>query len=246
MAIDENPIEALQKQFALEDSSKSPVTEAVLKAAAELAKLGKIVGPLAAVIEACLACIANDGRERIRVMLDIIAEQVIKHDADIKTIKQTLSTEEQQTRNQRLAALVIEGARRAYVTRSIERVQRIGLILAHAMYQRSLDDDGIEEMMRVASELGESDLAALGELVRIEGEMLRRASHIERYTAHSQWERGSWGTRVDPEIESAFHKLESYGLVSAIAPPNNLNITADIGTRFVLLPKGLRFTELTS
>jgi hypothetical protein len=58
------------------------------------------------------------------------------------------------------------------------------------------------------------------------------------------WEQGPWGTRIDPEIDSVFSKLESYGLVSRIAPPNNLNISADFQNRYVLLAKGLRFVDL--
>ena len=49
---------------------------------------------------------------------------------------------------------------------------------------------------------------------------------MERYTAYNEWERGPWGERVDPKIDSVFHKLESYGLVSSIAPNNTLNVSA--------------------
>ncbi len=52
------------------------------------------------------------------------------------------------------------------------------------------------------------------------------------------------GTRVLPELDSVFSKLESYGLASRIAPPNNQNIMADYQNRYVLLPKGARFVDL--
>jgi hypothetical protein len=41
-----------------------------------------------------------------------------------------------------------------------------------------------------------------------------------------------------------FSKLESYGLVARIPPPNNLNISADFQNRYVLLKKGARFATL--
>jgi len=67
---------------------------------------------------------------------------------------------------------------------------------------------------------------------------------IPRHAAHVKWIEGPWGERVDPELDSVFNKLESYGLVSKIAPPNNFNIMADYQNRFVLLPKGTRFVAL--
>jgi hypothetical protein len=95
--------------------------------------------------------------------------------------------------------------------------------------------------MRVAIELSDHDIEFLRELVRIEGFMLEAQDHISRYDAHTKWEQGRWGDRIDPEIDSVFSKLESYGLVARLAPPSNLNLTADFQNRYVLLKKGLRF-----
>ena len=75
--------------------------------------------------------------------------------------------------------------------------------------------------------------------MRIEGVIVRNQGRVERYSAYTTWEQGRWGTRVDPELDSVFSKLESYGLVARLAPPNNLNIMADVQNRYVLLPKGL-------
>jgi len=85
--------------------------------------------------------------------------------------------------------------------------------------------------MRVAMELSDRDIEFLRELIRIESRMLETRDHIDRYNAYTAWDHGSWGNRVDPEIDSIFSKLESYGLVSRIPPPNNLNITADFQNR---------------
>jgi hypothetical protein len=99
-------------------------------------------------------------------------------------------------------------------------------------------------MMRVAMELGDTDVRYLRELVRVEGEQVRRQGRIARHSAHTMWEHGFWGTRLASDIDSAFSKLESYGLVSRIPPPNNLNIMADFQNRYALLIKGLRFVDL--
>jgi hypothetical protein len=99
-------------------------------------------------------------------------------------------------------------------------------------------------MMRVAMELSDRDIELLRELVRIEGEAVRTKGRLERYDAYTRWEQGQWGTRLDPELDSVFSKLESYGLVSRLAPPNNLNLMADFQNRYVLLGKGARFAQL--
>jgi hypothetical protein len=142
------------------------------------------------------------------------------------------------------ADLLVDAARKAEATRSRERVERLGLILAKAaVAPRITDPDDFEEMMRVAMDLSDKDITPLQALVRVEGDLLRSQEYIPRYTAHTLWENGPWGDRVDSELDSIFSKLESYGLVSRIAPPNNLNIMADIPNRYVLLKKGLRFVE---
>src|ERR1700693_2925496 len=65
-------------------------------------------------------------------------------------------------------------------------------------------------------------------------------------TAYDHWESGFWGTQPNPDLDSAFSKLESYGLVPRTGPPNNLNIFTDFQNWFALLPKGLRFAESKS
>ncbi|MFZ0279679.1 MAG: hypothetical protein WA254_06575 [Candidatus Sulfotelmatobacter sp.] len=124
-------------------------------------------------------------------------------------------------------------------------MKRIGLILANALVEsKPTDADEVEEMMRIAAELSDGDIVYLRELVRIEEQMLQAQDHISRYDAHMKWDQGFWGDRVDPEIDSVFSKLESYGLVARLAPPNNLNVMADFQNRYVLLKKGLRFVTL--
>ena len=98
--------------------------------------------------------------------------------------------------------------------------------------------------MRVAMELSDRDIELLRELVKLEGATVGTQGRIARNDAHTRWEHGSWGTRINPELDSVFSKLESYGLVSRIPPPNNLNIMADYQNRYLLLPKGLRFVTL--
>lgn len=245
MPIDDNPIEVLRRQFDLEESSKSPVSRGIVYAASALLKLGKLPGSLKLLIEKLLEHIRDDGNEKIRIMLDTVADVVIEHDKKIREIRQNLPVEEAKKRSELEAALIIDGSRRSATTRSIERVRRIGIILGNAISGVSIPNgDEIEEMMRVAAELNSTDISYLDELVRINGKFVEQGSRINRYTAYQVWESGRWGSSVNPEIDSVFHKLESYGLVTAIAPNNTFNVMADIQTRYALLPKGLRFWHL--
>jgi hypothetical protein len=103
--------------------------------------------------------------------------------------------------------------------------------------------DNVEEMMRVAMELSDRDIVFLNELIRVQGTAVRQSGRISRYDAWSTWPNGTWGERLDGEIDSTFSKLEGLGLVSRLGPPNNLNITADVQNRFALLKKGLGFAK---
>ena len=163
---------------------------------------------------------------------------------EVEDLRNRNSPMEFRVRTEAASRLLLDASRKAMATRAIERVKRIAIILANGIVDpRPIDEDEVEEMMRIATELTDQDVSFLRELVLIEGNLVRLNGRIERYTAHTQWERGPWGTKIDSQIDSVFSKLESYGLVSRIPPPNNLNIGADFQSRYVLLAKGLRFTD---
>ncbi len=218
----------------MEKLSTSPVTERLLQIASvfDLGFIGKMVGVLRGHIGA-------KSDERLRFLVETIANEVKAH-------VKLLDEQQRRTSDIAMAELFEDAARKAHNTRSKTRIKRIALILFNALVEpKAADEDEVEEMMRVAMELGDRDIYYLRELVRLEGHMLKSdLNHIPRHTAHVKWIEGPWGERVDPELDSVFNKLESYGLVSKIAPPNNFNIMADYQNRFVLLPKGLRFVEL--
>jgi hypothetical protein len=241
MPSDDHPFDALKRQDELEDSSTSPITKIVLEIASRL-PLG---WPFDQVIAKLKDHLAADSVDRVKIAVGTCMDEIRKHEEEIQNLKRTLSREEFQARADVANDLLVDAARKASNTRSIERVKRIGLILANgAIGPKPTDADEIEEMMRVAMELGDNDVRYLSELVRIEGEQVGREGRVSRHSAHTRWEQGFWGKSLESEIDSVFSKLESYGLVARIPPPNNLNITADFQNRYVLLKKGLRFVEL--
>ncbi len=239
MAIDDHPFDALDKQFQMEDTFTSPFTRTLL------AFLSAIPLPLPfdKIVTLLKEHMGADSAERMRIMVETCMDEVRKHAEHLERIEEKLSADESRKRTETLRDLMIDAARKAERTRAKERVRRIGLILGGAALHTRPDEDDIEEMMRVAMDLSDGDLQYLYELIRIEGHLLRGREHIPRYDGYNSWENGPWGDKTDPDIDSAFSKLESYGLVARIAPPNNLNIMADFQNRYVLLPKGLRFHD---
>jgi hypothetical protein len=121
--------------------------------------LGKIPGPLDSVFHKVAEIISDEGTERIRIMLETVAEEVIEHEREIREIRDRQTIERNKVRNEQEAGLVVDGARRASTTRSTERVRRIGIILAKTISDpRPPKADEIEEMMRIAVELAKSTL----------------------------------------------------------------------------------------
>jgi hypothetical protein len=241
MPADDHPFDALKRYFELEDSSTSPVTKTAVNVFSRL----PLMWPFDKAIAMLKDHLGADSLDRIRIMLETCMNEVRKHENDIRKLFETLSAQESQQRTDAANELLVDATRKAINTRAIDRVKRIGLILANGTIEaKPTDGDEIEEMMRVAMELSDNDVRYLRELVRIEGGQVAGQGRVTRHSAHTLWEQGFWGTHLDGELDSVFSKLESYGLVARIPPPNNLNIMADFQNRYVLLKKGLRFVTL--
>src|SRR5579871_6091962 len=241
MPADDHPFEALKRHYELEASSMTPVTKTALEIASRL----PLMWPFDKAIAKLKDNLAADSLDRLRVMLETCMHEVRKHEDDIRKLFETLSAPESQKRTDAAKDLFLDATRKAINTRALERVKRIGVILANGLIEpKQTDCDEIEEMMRVAMELSDNDIRFLRELVRVEGRQVAGQGRLTRYSAHTMWEQGFWGAGLNSDLDSVFSKLESYGLVARIPPPNNLNIKADFQNRYVLLEKGLRFVTL--
>ena len=227
-----DPVDALEKHLELEKLSDDPVL-ARLAAFAEVLNLPWPIRPAA---QKVLGRLAADRIEKVELTLAVIRDELRRQEAQLSKLTG------ESDRIKEWWALVEDGLKRAEQTRSNSRVTRIGRILAKSLTTVPKPPaDDVEEMMRTATELSDYEVELLGELVRIEGEQVDVAGRIPRYDAWQRWPSGTWGDRLDANIDSAFAKLESFGLVSRIAPPNNYSILADLQSRYALLKKGLDF-----
>jgi hypothetical protein len=242
VAIDDNPVEVFRRQVDAEDSSAIPFASLILTAL----QASPLPYPFDKMVDWLKEGIGTGAAHRIQLMLEVFGDEIVRQDKLLRTLASRLNEEQSKRRAQVASELLIDASRRAAVTRSVERVKRIGLILANGMVPEEVDADETEEMMRIAMELSDRDVSCLRDLVNLEGATLQIAKRIERYDAHNAWERGPWGTTPVGELDSTFSKLESYGLVSRLAPPNNLNVMADFQNRYVLLQKGMRFVNSIS
>jgi hypothetical protein len=78
MAIDDHPLDALEKQLAIEGISVSPVTKAVLAVASFLPSFW----PLDKITVAIKDHVSADSLEHIRLLLQTLANEVRRHDAE--------------------------------------------------------------------------------------------------------------------------------------------------------------------
>ncbi len=240
MAADDLPSEALSNLYKLEDASSSTVSRFLVKWLSRI----PLPPPLDRILRFLKELAGEDSSHRAQVMLDTLRTELVRVTRLVEAIYESMSQQEQEDRAKTVFELLLDAVRKADQTRSKQRAKHIGMILASAIVDpEPINADYIEEMMRVAMNLGDEDLRYLRELVNIEGEIVECEGRIDRRNAHDKWIFGFWGEAPNPAIDSAMNKLESYGLVTRIAPPSNFNIDADIQNRYALLPKGLRFAQ---
>jgi len=148
MAIDDHPFDALEKHIKLEQSSASPITKLLLM----LCSLVSWMWPFDKAFAFLKDRAGVDSAHKTGVMLEACMNEVRKHEAELQALRAALSPSAEKEREEATAALVVGAAQKAILTRSIKRIQRIGVILANGVTQQTLLPDHIEEMMRVAME----------------------------------------------------------------------------------------------
>jgi hypothetical protein len=241
MAIDD-PISALQSLNASDDRQGSPVS----RFAKEFLGIVKLFAPPGAEIplaglEAVTEWLSARAEKNREELLDAVAEEIKHRGAQIEQLRAT-SEEHRRFMADEMPGLALDALRRAEQTRAKERIRRLGRILVHAAQVGPKDGaDYAEEMLRIATELGERDILMLREVVCAEimgpDQPINEQHRLNR--ANRVWEQVPWlriGIGME-ERESIAGKLQSFGLLSASS-----NISA-VSNTYVVLPKARDFVK---
>ena len=240
MAIDDHPFDVIERRDELETALSSPVPRRIAAALGDL----PLPWPVDKAVDKIRNYLEGDRIEKVELLLQVVKTEVRRHETGLAEIAQSTRPDELDVRWKDWLELLQDGARKAEQTRVKSRVERIGWILANALVSDEPPvADEVEDFMRIAMELSDVDIRCLAELFWIEGGQLETQEHLSRYTAFRIWESGWRRTTINPEIDSVFGKLESFGLVTGLAPPNDLNVTADFQHRYALLKRGARFIK---
>lgn len=94
--------------------------------------------------------IGADSAHRVRVMVETCMNQVRNLEGEVASIRANCSGQDEQHRTEVAKDLLVDATLKAINTRAIERVRRIGVILANATTEPQIEADEAEEMMRIA------------------------------------------------------------------------------------------------
>ena len=67
-----------------------------------------------------------DATHRIRVMLEVCGDEILRPDKRHRSLEAQLDEEQMKQRTEAASELLLDASRRASVTRSLERVKRLG------------------------------------------------------------------------------------------------------------------------
>jgi hypothetical protein len=183
-------------------------------------------------------------QENRNELIDVFVEELKYRGAQVDSL--TASSEEHRRfMEHEMGGLLLDALQRAEEVRSKVRIAHLARILRHAAEAGPRDgSDYVEEMMRVAIDLTDRDVALLRDM---EGaHPLRLARSENRYikgSAISVWEGLNWKERgySEQEVESICCKLQSFGLVSSLDLSRRRGTAASQKNGYEILQKGLDF-----
>jgi len=244
MPIDD-PISAIQTLNASDDRQRSPL----FARAKQFLDIVKLFWPPGAPLTITGAEVAFDWANRRdeqnrRELVDAIAEELKHHRQTIEHLFKT-SKEHERFMNDEMQGLVLDALRRAEQTRAKERIRRLGQILVHAAeFGPQEGADQVEEMMRLAVELTDTDVLVLKGVVRAQDTYY---SYLSQYAVPYLGIPALQG--ISPNIVlSICGKLQSLGLITTpqrrAAALNETTIPR--GGGFVMLERGAAFLRFVS
>jgi hypothetical protein len=210
-------------------------------------------------VNAILSLIASKvpGTERLISLLQSQAQKQRRENAELMLrtawdeLKHVSSIvdqlrQESEKREEDVVNLILDATRKAEDLRDQKRVERIGKILAHAITLGEMSNfNKAEEMMRVARDLSDQDVLALGQMYESQFSELNKAGwNVDVDIINRIWRDQRpkvLGTTLPGELDSILLKLQGMGLVTQV---ERRDFTLGPNERvFALLPKGADFVR---
>jgi hypothetical protein len=239
MAIDD-PLQAAEDLIASDERQQSPVAQL----AQDLVAVAKCIPgarAFAGPAELVLRKLNQRNQGNRDYLLNVLTEELKR----IRCKLEHLADEQRQFLEDDYMELVLDGLKKAENVRSKERIARIAKILAHAADAGTTKPaNETEEMMRVAMDLTDQDVAVLREIDRAQSKILKWSGGMAPMDPVNKcWKEDP------PKVEgmspaavvSACEKLQSFGLVTRV-DRNNFTLPLSV-TPYGILEKGHDFVE---
>jgi hypothetical protein len=204
----DDPIKAAEALIASDERQASPVAEAIANFLSSIGAPGadKVAGFLdkrRAENRDLLLAVVRDEIQRVKVRFEDLSEEHLRF----------IQTD--------FVELVTDGLRKAENIRATARIIRIGKILGSvAEIGPAVAMDESEELMRIAMDLSDLDVAVLREIHRVQGRYLKdnQSGRVNRESANEAWRDSP--PRVngvsEGDIQGCCAMLQSFGLVARV------------------------------
>jgi hypothetical protein len=192
--------------------------------------------------------VQQDRRAKQQLMIDVMKSEMRRHAVQIEELF-SRSEAQRQFVQEEWRPLIVDGLKRAEDTRARDRVRIIGLILSNVLpYDQPPSADYVEEMMRVATALDETDTEVLRQIVDKQAPLPPPSGALDENGANEAWLdcRPKVVGLSDAMLTSVCSKLESLGLVRAVKPRDTRYSLKTVGTPFTLLQKGKDFSTFAT
>jgi hypothetical protein len=191
------------------------------------------------------------GNSKVSENLDILSQAT--EDA-LRRVEDTLSAhgtsiDEIKTRveSPEFKAGMASAALQALRTTQEDRIKRLAQILAGGVAENDLESESLDDMMRAAVELKESDVVLLGKLYDSQSLMLKeKGLNPQKWHGDIQgrWKEFVNSGKLNPSehlnYRSSFSRLESAGLIQRITSAGDYGVGHEI---YALVREGERFYE---
>jgi hypothetical protein len=179
--------------------------------------------------------------ENTAYLLDATISKLHRLEAQFKNF----SDEHKKFVENELPGLIVEAVSSAMQTRSLERIDRMSLIVVNALRQGPDADLGkADEAIRISADLDRQDIDVLAKMYDAQANEIRRSGFLpELNVVNNSWRalQDQFPIFKSGEIYSICSKLQSFGLVAQVrAISTTLDLTS---TPYCILRKGAEYLE---